>query len=253
MSDDFLPNMPTMDSKHKQAVCTAFGALAPFYDAWYQTPVGKYVWAVESATITAMLPNHRRGIIFDIGTGTGMSLTLLSSRSTQIIGIDFAWEMLDVAYQKSHHFTRVHLVLADAENLPFRHAVADLVFGMTVLEFVSDTNQFLQEIYYSLSPNGWLVLGVLSSTNLWALERRIRSFVKPDVFSFAWFPSPWQVTRALLRNGFFKIQYQGAVYAPSFTPSKLLEACAVIDRKLSHQWLWRALGAFLVIRAHTVR
>ncbi len=253
MSDDFLLTTPTTNSTHKQAVSTAFGALAPFYDAWYQTPLGKYVWTVESAAIKALLPDQLQGVIFDIGIGTGMSLTLLSSESGQIVGIDIAWEMLDVAYQKSHNITRVHLVLADCEKLPFREEVADFVFSMTVLEFVSNPDQFLQEICKSLNPNGWLLLGVLSSTNLWAAERRIRCFVKPDVFRFARFPSPWQVTRALFRNGFIQIQYRGAVYAPSFTPSRLLASCAIIEKKLSHRWLWRALGAFLVIRAQRTK
>lgn len=252
MSDDFLLTKPITNSKHKQAVSDAFGALAPFYDAWYQTPVGKYVWAVESATIKALLPSRLQGVIFDIGIGTGMSLALLSSESSQIVGIDIAWEMLGVVYQKSRQLTSLHLVLADGEELPFRKEVADFTFSMTVLEFVSNANQFLREICRSLSTNGWLLLGVLSSPNLWASERRIRSFVKPDVFRFAWFPSAWQVARALYQNGFFQIQYRGAVYAPSFTPSRLLESCAIIEKKLSNRWLLRALGAFLVMRAQKV-
>lgn len=241
------PNSATQ----KQAVRAAFSSLAPAYDAWYHTPMGKYVWMVEASAVRAMLPQKMNGVVVDIGVGTGMSLTLLEPFSFQVVGVDNTWQMVNIAHQKTQEDQEVHLVIGDGENLPFRRNVADLIIGMTVFEFVPNPDRFLQEVQSCLHPKGWLVLGVLTSTNLWALERRIRSFAQPDVFSYAQFPSPWQLIRRLYRNGFHHVHYRGAVYAPTFTPKRCLATFSRLDDKLGIRWVIRALGAFSVVQARS--
>lgn len=251
MSEEILSSVLPNDATQKRAVRSAFGALAPLYDAWYHTPLGKYVWTVEAVAVHAMLPQKVNGVVVDIGVGTGMSLTLLQPLSSQIVGVDNTWQMVSIAYQKNQENQEVHLIIGDGENLPFRRNVADLIIGMTVLEFVPKPDRFLQEVQTCLHPKGWLVLGVLTSTNLWALERRIRSFAQPDVFSYAQFPSPWQLTRRLYRNGFHRVRYRGSVYAPTFTPRRCLAAFSQLDSKFGIRWLSRSLGAFSVIQAQS--
>lgn len=251
MSEEILSSVQPNDSTQKHAVRSAFGALAPVYDTWYQTPLGKYVWTVEVAAVHAMLPPKVNGVVVDIGVGTGMSLPLLQPFSSQIVGLDNTWQMVNIAYQKNQENQEVHLVIGDGENLPFRRNVADFIMGMTVLEFVPNPDNFLQEVQAFLQPKGWLVLGVLTSTNLWALERRIRSFVQPDVFSHAQFPSPWQLIRRLYRNGFHRVRYRGAVYAPTFTPKRCLATFSQLDGKLGNRWVSRSLGAFSVVQARS--
>jgi ubiquinone/menaquinone biosynthesis C-methylase UbiE len=251
MSEEILSSVLTNDATQKHAIRTAFGALAPAYDTWYNTPMGNYVWSVEATAIREMLPHKVNGVVVDIGVGTGMSLTLLQPFSSQVVGVDNTWQMVDIAHQKIQASQEAHLVIADGEHLPFRKNVADLVLGMTVLEFVPNPDLFLHEVHSCLHPKGWLVLGVLTSTNLWALERRIRSFVRPDVFSYAQFPSPWQLTRRLYRNGFQHVRYRGAVYAPTFTPKSCLDNFSLFDGKLGIKWFSRALGAFSVVQARS--
>jgi ubiquinone/menaquinone biosynthesis C-methylase UbiE len=251
MSEEILSSVLPNDATQKRAVRLAFEALAPVYDIWYQTPLGEYVWAVEAAAVHAMLPPKVNGVVVDIGVGTGMSLSLLQPLSSQIVGVDNTWQMVNIAFQKNQENQEVHLVIGDGENLPFRRNVADLIMGMTVLEFVPNPDQFLQEVQACLHPKGWLVLGVLTSTNLWALERRIRSFAQPDVFSHAQFPSPWQLIRRLYRNGFYRVHYRGAVYAPAFIPKRCLATFSRLDGKLGNRWVSRSLGAFSVVQARS--
>lgn len=253
MSEEILSSVPPNDATQKRAVRSAFGALAPVYDTWYHTPLGKYVWRVEAEAVHAMLPPKVNGVIVDIGVGTGMSFSLLQPFSSQIVGVDNTWQMVNIAYQKYRENQEVHLVIGDGENLPFRRNVCDLIMGMTVLEFVPNPDRFLLEVHACLNPKGWLVLGVLTSTNLWALERRIRSFTQPDVFSYAQFPSPWQLIRRLYRNGFSCVRYRGAVYAPTFTPKRCLAAFSRLDGKLGIRWVSRSLGAFSVVQARSVK
>lgn len=251
MSEEILSSVLPNDATQKRAVQSAFGALAPVYDTWYHTSLGKYVWTVEAVAVHAMLPQKVNDVVVDIGVGTGMSLSLLQPFSSQIVGVDNSWQMVNIAYQKNQENQEVHLVIGDGENLPFRSKVADLIMGMTVLEFLPNPDRFLQEVQACLHPKGWLILGILTSTNLWALERRIRSFAQPDVFSYAKFPSPWQLIRRLYRNGFYRVRYRGAVYAPTFTPKRCLATFSQLDGKLGMRWVSRSLGAFSVVQARS--
>jgi ubiquinone/menaquinone biosynthesis C-methylase UbiE len=246
MSERSLTNK---ELDHTHAVSQAFGAIAHLYDSWYQSPVGGYVWSVEIKAIQALLPDSVTGVVLEVGVGTGMMADTIQDHSCQFVGVDIAWQMLRIAYQKLVKSENLHLVQSDGLHLPFRKECIDLALAMTVLEFVPDPDQILTEIYQALQPIGYLLLGILTSTNLWALERRIRSLIQPDVFRYARFPSPWEVIRLLKRNGFSKVQYRGSVYAPTFTPTRWLPRFASLEPTLGTRWLSRALGAFLVFSA----
>jgi ubiquinone/menaquinone biosynthesis C-methylase UbiE len=244
-----LENNDTISQEHKLAVGTAFGSIARFYDAWYSTPLGDYVWKVESAAIAAALPNRIEGVALDLGAGSGMSMELLLQRGAFTVGVDLSWQMIAVAREKLRTNPRADFVLADGEQLPFRERVVELVSGVTVLEFVPNPPQMLEQIHKVLRSGGQLVLGILSSTSIWGVERRIRTFARRDIFAFARFPTPWQITRLLRRAAFAAIRYRGSVYAPTFTPTRFLPSFARLDESWGDRWLSKSLGAFLVFRA----
>jgi ubiquinone/menaquinone biosynthesis C-methylase UbiE len=250
MSDSSASNTSKKKREHQLAVSSAFGSIAPLYDSWYESPLGRYVWSVETYAVEALLPHQVHCVALEVGVGTGMALPLLQDTALQLIGIDIAWQMLGMAHQKTDIQDNVHLVLADGAWLPIRQESTEIVLGMTVLEFVADRDEFLQEIHRCLRPGGNLLLGVLTSTNLWALERQIRNIAQPDIFELARFLSPWQVRRLLYQNGFSQTKYRGSVYAPPFSPSKCLPVLRQLDKKLGSRWLSRALGAFLVFHSH---
>ena len=244
-----LENKITMSQEHKLAVGTAFGSIARLYDAWYSTPLGAYVWKVESEAIAAAVPNRIEGVALDLGAGSGMSMELLLQRGAFTVGVDLSWQMIAVAREKFHADPRAAFVLADGEQLPFREGIAELVSGITVLEFVPDPPQMLEQIHRVLRSGGQIVLGILSSTSLWGIERRIRRFARKDIFAFAQFPTPWQITRLLRRAAFAAIRYRGSVYAPTFTPTRFFPSLTLLDACWGQRWLSRSLGAFLVFRA----
>ena len=252
MSDRSLTKTRQKNDKHKQTVSLAFGSMAAFYDSWYHSHIGSYVWKVETEAVRAFLDQQIPGVALEIGVGTGMALPILQSVSSQLVGIDIAWQMLAVARRKFMKIENVHLVLSDGTKLPFRKKCTDLALGMTVLEFIRNREEFLLEIHRCLRPAGQLLLGVLTSTNLWAIERRVRSIAQHDIFKLAKFPNPWQVTRMLHENGFCLIDYRGAVYAPSFAPRACLHVFSQLDAKWGTRWLGRALGAFLVFHARRI-
>lgn len=244
-----LENNLSASKEHKLAVGTAFGGIARFYDAWYSTPLGNYVWKVESAAIAAALPARIEGIALDLGAGSGMSMELLLQRGAYTIGVDLSWQMIAVAREKLHTHPRADFLVADGEQLPFREGIAGLVTGITVLEFVPNPPQLLEQIHRTLRSGGQLVLGILSSTSVWGVERRIRTFTRRDIFAYARFLTPWQVTRLLRRASFAAIEYRGSVYVSTFTPTRFLACLGQLDDCWGTRWLSRSLGAFLVFRA----
>ena len=219
------------------------------YDLWYDTPLGSYVWYVEKAAITKMLPRKIDGVAIDVGAGTGMSLETLLDQDVQLVGVDISWQMLKIAQEKLKAHLNTSLIIADAENLPFRNSIAELMLGITTLEFVPNPMKSLYEMRRVLQTRGWLVLGILPRTSLWTLERRLRNIVRPDVFTHAKFPSPWQLIRMLRQASFADVQYRGSVYALTFTPTIFLPGLTHLDAKWGAQWLLRSFGAFLVFRA----
>ena len=248
-----LIGAPEKDGKHKQAVSLAFGAIAQFYDSWFQSPIGNYVWTVESKAVQTLLPLPGQGVALEIGVGTGMALPFLQEVSLQVVGIDIAWQMIAVAHRKFLNTENFHLLISEGTKLPFREDCIDFVMGMTVLEFIPDRDKFLQGIRQCLRVAGHCIFGVLTSTNSWAIERRIRSLAQNDIFDLAQFPSPWQVIRLLYRNGFSQVRYRGSVYAPSFSPTKCLQAFTKLDAHWGSRWLSRSLGAFLVFHSRIMK
>ncbi len=248
-----LANNQSASKEHKVAVGTAFGSIARFYDVWYSTPLGKYVWEVESAAIDSTLPNCIEGIAVDLGAGSGMSMELLIQRGAYTVGVDLSWRMIAVAREKLYTNPRAEFVLADGECLPFREGIADLVSGITVLEFVPNPLLMLEGIHKTLRSCGKLVLGILSSTSIWGMERRIRTFARKDIFAYARFLTPWEVTSLLHRASFAALGYRGSVYAPTFTPTRFLPILARLEECWGKRWLSRSLGAFLVFHAKRVQ
>jgi len=109
------------------------------------------------------LPAHRRLRIADVGCGTGGAWPVLSPLG-QVVGIDQAEAA--IAYSRSRGWQQ--LVLASAEQLPFRRGAFDLITTLDLLEHVADDEQALREIHYALQPGGLLLVTVPAYRFLWS-------------------------------------------------------------------------------------
>ena len=103
------------------------------------------------------------GTALDVATGTGDFAVALADRSevTDVVGLDFAGEMLGVAVRKTAQrgmAGRVRYLAGDAHTLPFpdaRFACATVGFG--VRSFV-DVQQALREMARVVAPGGKVVV-----------------------------------------------------------------------------------------------
>lgn len=132
-----------------------FGSIARRYDlANHLLSCGiDFYWRRRAAEVVA---EWRPQTIADLATGTGDLALALQKRlpDTEIMGVDFLAEMLDLAQRKGVR----QVLLADAMNLPFGDASFDCVtiaFGLRNLE---NWAAALAEMSRVLKPNGHLLV-----------------------------------------------------------------------------------------------
>ena len=96
--------------------------------------------------------------IIDIATGTGDIALCFANDDVEVIGIDNARQMLDIANQKKSSFKNIQFQLEDAENMSFENNsfdVATVGFGVRNFE---DLNKGLNEIKRILKPGKKLII-----------------------------------------------------------------------------------------------
>ena len=128
----------------------------------------------------SMQDNPRK--IIDIATGTGDIALCFANDDVEVIGIDNASMMLDLANKKAMETPNVKFQLEDAENMSFKDNTFDLITIAFGLRNVSDKKAVLESILSSLKPGGKLMILEFS--------RPTNEFFRElyDIFSFEVIP-----------------------------------------------------------------
>lgn len=105
-----------------------------------------------------------RGVLVDVGCGTGITLGAVAGPETLAVGLDLQPGGLARRVEGPR---RMLLVRGDALSLPVGDGVADVVLALDVLEHVDD-RVTLDEIHRILRPGGVLVATVPSFPSLWS-------------------------------------------------------------------------------------
>ena len=96
--------------------------------------------------------------IIDIATGTGDIALCFANDDVEVIGIDNAKQMLDIANQKKSSFKNIQFQLEDAENMSFENNSFDVAtVGFGVRNF-DDLNKGLNEIKRILKPGKKIII-----------------------------------------------------------------------------------------------
>ena len=96
--------------------------------------------------------------IIDIATGTGDIALCFANDNVQVVGVDNASMMLDLANKKSMGLSNIRFQLEDAENMSFENNTFDAAtVGFGVRNF-EDLNQGLREIKRVLKPGKKLII-----------------------------------------------------------------------------------------------
>jgi len=176
----------------------AFDAAAPYYDSWYESPLGQTVDALEEDLLYGLASLRAGERALEVGSGTGHFAFGLAGHGLEVVGVELSPAMLAVAQGKG---TAVPFVRGDAVALPLAPACFDLVLSVTALEFVADAQRAVAEMWRAVRPGGRLVVGVLNALSPWAWARQRESQKQETPFSHAHFYSPWEFVRLLRALG----------------------------------------------------
>lgn len=143
----------------KRRVMRLYNLTAHIYDARYaEEQNAKINAALESLNI------EDYGIVLDAGCGTGLLFERVAGKAVMVVGLDFSREILLQAKKRAHALRNVHIILADADSMPFKGEIFDFVFAFTLLQNMPNCARTLQEIKRVAKYGAFVVITGLKKT-----------------------------------------------------------------------------------------
>lgn len=133
----------------------------------------------------------------DIGLGTGSITQELAERFEKIYGCDIAWGM--VSFSKANT-KDIFITQADAEILPYKEAVFDIVFSNLTYQWIHNFRQAFSEIKRVLKNKGRFYFSILVEDTLTELYRTLKDVVKKD-YAADFLPNPKYIKLELKWHG----------------------------------------------------
>lgn len=113
------------------------------YDAWYDTPRGRWVGETEYALAAQQLAAQAGDSLLDVGCGTGWFTRRAAADGFNATGLDPNPDWLNFA--RAHSDPELKWVEGDARELPFEDAHFDHVLSIAALCFVDGERQAVAE------------------------------------------------------------------------------------------------------------
>jgi ubiquinone/menaquinone biosynthesis C-methylase UbiE len=217
------------------------------YAAWRVSSLGEIAEALEHRLILKLAGPLQDRSVLDVGCGDG-TLALGSARNgaARVSGCDPDPRMVARARARAIcDNTRIDLAVARSQALPFPDNTFDVVTCITVLAFVPDANNAIQEMARVLRPGGKLVIGDLSKWSLWAARRRIRGWFGAKMWRAARFRTAKELAAMAEGAGLTVGLIKGAIFFPPWTA--LARVMAPLDLPLGE--LTTLGAAFVAVQA----
>lgn len=110
--------------------------------------------------------------VLDVGCGNGAYLARLQARGAITTGCDLSLGMLEAS-------AGGRLVNADAQHLPFRQEIFDVVLAAHMLYHVPDQRRAVAEVRRVLAPGGTCVVVTNGAAHIASLRELVESVVQP--------------------------------------------------------------------------
>ena len=166
----------------KREVARAFGRAASSYDDHAVLQREVMTRLDERLELMSVSPSR----IVDAGCGTGQGLRLLQARypGADLIGLDLALPMLQVARAQGREqgltgfikrllpsASRQAHLCADIERLPFRTSSIDLVWSSLALQWLTEPEVAFKELHRVIAPQGLLLFTTFGPDTLKELRQ----------------------------------------------------------------------------------
>jgi ubiquinone/menaquinone biosynthesis C-methylase UbiE len=169
------------------------------YDSWYDSPLGKFCFAAETALLIRRMGEVSGRSALELGCGTGRFLLALATYAAMAVGVDQDRAMVEVAQQrKNRNVTQFTWLQASAVSVPLRDARFDVVFESTLLCFQRDPQPVLEEMIRLSRLGGKIVLGELNPRSPWQLWRGAKARLGIGYLRHAHWHTPRQLMRLLV-------------------------------------------------------
>jgi SAM-dependent methyltransferase len=202
------------------------------YRRWRRTTLGAITQARELEVVFDLAGSVKDRRLLDVGCGDGIYSVEVARRGAVTAGIDRSEAMLAAAHNRAADAgLGVDLQLGDARALPFDDESFDIVIAVTVLCFLPDPQEAINEMSRVLAPGGRLVIGELGKWSTWAAWRRLRGWLGSTTWRNVSFRNARRLTGFTDHAGLETATTRGAVYYPPL--ALLAGAIAPIEERLS--------------------
>ncbi|MFN4319337.1 MAG: class I SAM-dependent methyltransferase [Aquificaceae bacterium] len=171
-----------------------FDLYAERYDLWYDMPFGSSVFPLEVECL------KRCGLVeepsLEVGVGSGRFAKALGIN----VGVDTSFELLKKAKGRG-----LKVLMARAEELPFKDGAFKSVFMIVSLCFFEDPLRALRSARRVISEDGKLFLGLVLSESPWAKFYMEKAKGGHPIYSHARFYSFSEI-KDMLREGGFELK-----------------------------------------------
>ena len=178
---DFICSVNVLSSwSKKRSIANRYNITSDSYDEQYaQEQTAKY------RAVKKMFLHFSPNVVLDVGCGSGLFFSYVADKAHTVVGVDLSRKLLFKAKVTANSFDNVHVVQADADHLPFKQVLFDVVFSFTMLQNMPAPKKTLLEFKRQTMVGGKLVItglkkafGLTAFLNLFEVnELRLLEFI----------------------------------------------------------------------------
>jgi len=155
----------------KRNVMQRYDLTAHLYDMRYAE---EQTAKIEAAMKNINLEKHNS--VLDVGCGTGLLFGYVANKARIIVGLDISRKILSQAREHAKKFPNVHLICADADNMPLKENIFDHAFAVTLIQNMPNPLKTLNKVKRATKKTAVIVVtGLKKKFSLEVFEELLRN------------------------------------------------------------------------------
>lgn len=205
----------------------------------------RYIAYLEEKFVKESFDGNASIRVLDVGTGTGRiigSIARQRQHIVELVGVDLSRQMINQARKR---VKGVDFVLADADTLPFRSSVFDLVVAIRVLRYMSSWRQAIKEANRIIRCSGCYVFNASNKYSLQFLASKEGVYLSLDIR---------RVLGFLVEKGFVVLKFKSQKRLPAnlyrrINSTVALKAASLLEGIMDKVFPKSLLSTDVLIRA----